>query len=74
MKAADNGHTDVIKLLLRAGASVEAKDNVSKRISICACVCVLYSCIMVLFYSDNVSVTILGSQHESCAITLMKIL
>ena len=51
MNAAYYGHTDIIKLLLEAGASVEATDNVSKRISICACVCVLYSCIMVLFYS-----------------------
>ena len=51
MRAADNGHTDVIKLLLEAGASVEAKGPVSKRISICTCVFVLYSCIIVLFYS-----------------------
>ena len=40
MLAAGNGHTDVIKLLLEAGASVEAKNKVSKRISICTCVCV----------------------------------
>ena len=59
MWAALNGHSDVIKVLLEAGASIEAKDNVSKRISICTCVCVcvcvcvrlLYSCIIVLFYS-----------------------
>ena len=55
MLAAYNGHSDVIKLLLEAGASIEAKDNVSKRISICTCVCVclcvLCSCIIVLFYS-----------------------
>ena len=55
MLAAANGHTDVIKLLLEAGASIEAKTTVSKRISICTCVCVcvcvLYSCIIVLFYS-----------------------
>ena len=54
MWAASNGHTDVIKVLLEAGASIEAKNNVSKRISICTCVCVcvcvLYSCIIVLFY------------------------
>ena len=53
--AAVNGHADVVKLLLGAGASIEAKDTVSKRISICTCVfvcvCVLYSCIIVLFYS-----------------------
>ena len=49
MKAAYNGHADVLKVLLGAGAAIEAKDNVSKRISICTCVCVrvLYSCIIV---------------------------
>ena len=57
MWAADNGHSDVVKVLLDAGADIEAKDNVSKRISICTCVCVcvcvcvLYSCIIVSFYS-----------------------
>ena len=55
MFAANNGKADAIKVLLEAGASTEAKDNVSKRISICTCVCVclcvLYSCIIVLFYS-----------------------
>ena len=55
MLAAENGHSDVIKVLLDAGADIEAKDDVSKRISICTCVymsvCVLYSCIIVLFYS-----------------------
>ena len=40
MRAAYNGHSDVIKLLLAAGASIEAKDRVSKRIFICTCVCV----------------------------------
>ena len=40
MWAAYNGHSDVIKVLLEAGASIEAKDNVSKRISICTCLCV----------------------------------
>ena len=55
MVAAYNGHSGVVKVLLEAGASIEAKDNVSKRISICTCVCVcvcvLYSCIIALFYS-----------------------
>ena len=41
--AAYNGHNDAIRLLLEAGASIEAKDNVSKRISICTCVFV-YVC------------------------------
>ena len=42
MYAAKNGKADVIKVLLDAGADIEAKDNVSKRISIsiCTCVCV----------------------------------
>ena len=40
MKAAYNGHSDVVKVLLEAGALIEAKDDVSKRISICTCVCV----------------------------------
>ena len=53
MWAANYGKADVIKVLLEAGASIEAKTTVSKRISICTCVCVflLYSCIIVLFYS-----------------------
>ena len=59
MWAAQYGHADTVKLLLEAGASIEAKGPVSKRISICTCVCVrlLYSSIIVydmskvLFYS-----------------------
>ena len=55
MRAAQNGHSDTVRVLIDAGADIEAKDNVSKRISICTCVCVcvcvLYSCIIVLFYS-----------------------
>ena len=38
MLAAHNGTADVVKLLLEAGASIEAKNSVSKRISICTCV------------------------------------
>ena len=38
--AACYGHSDTIKVLLDAGAAIEAKDIVSKRISICTCVCV----------------------------------
>ena len=53
--AAIYGHANIIKVLLEAGADIEAKNNVSKRIPICTCVCVcvcvLYSCIIVLFYS-----------------------
>ena len=40
MWAAQNGHSDVIKVLIDAGAAIEAKDTVSKRISISVCVCV----------------------------------
>ena len=37
--AASNGNVDIVRLLLEAGASTEAESNVSKRISICTCVC-----------------------------------
>ena len=47
MWAAQCGHTDVVKLLIDAGADIEAKNDVSKRISICTfvcvCVCVCYT-------------------------------
>ena len=61
MWAADNGHSDTVKLLLDAGASIEAKNNVSKRIFIftyvrmcvCVCVCVIFlHHSVVLFYSS----------------------
>ena len=44
MRAARTGHSDTVKLLLEAGASIEAKTTVSKRISINThvCVCVYY--------------------------------
>ena len=47
MVAAENGHSDTVKLLIDAGAAIEAKDNVSKRIStclahMCVCLCVCY--------------------------------
>ena len=43
MWAAGSGSSDTVRVLLEAGAAIEAKDNVSKRISICTyvCVCVL---------------------------------
>ena len=50
--AAQDGHTDIIKLLLEAGASIEAKDDVSKRISICTCVCVCV-CVCVILFHDS---------------------
>ena len=46
MLAADNGHSDTVRVLIDAGAAIEAKDNVSKRISICTCVCV---CVFVCY-------------------------
>ena len=55
MLAASNGNADVIKVLLEAGASIEAKNSVSKRISICTCVCVCVIFLhhsVVLFYSS----------------------
>ena len=51
--AANNGNADVIKLLLEAGALIEAKDTVSKRISICTCVCVRM-CVCVIFLHHSV--------------------
>ena len=56
MLAANNGHADTVRVLLEAGASIEAKNTVSKRISICAYVCVGVCAIflhhsIVLFYS-----------------------
>ena len=40
MWAAHGGHFEVTEVLVEAGASIEAKDNVSKTISIFTCVCV----------------------------------
>ena len=51
MRAALNGNADVVKVLLVAGASTEAKDIVSKRIFICTCVCV---CVCVIFLHHSV--------------------
>ena len=42
MLAAEKGKADVVKVLLEAGASTEAKTTVSKRISIFTCV---YVCV-----------------------------
>ena len=57
MLAARYGTAETVKLLLEAGASIEAKNTVSKRISICTCacvyVCVLYSCIIVCMISEK---------------------
>ena len=40
MWAAKYGKADTVKVLLDAGAAIEAKSTVSKRISISTCVCV----------------------------------
>ena len=40
MWAAGSGSSDIVRVLLEAGAAFEAKDKVSKRIYICTCVCV----------------------------------
>ena len=40
MLAARDGNADIVKVLLESEADIEAKDDVSKRISICTCVCV----------------------------------
>ena len=48
MLAVQNGNADVVRLLLEAGASTEARDIVSIRdIYMHMCVCVLYSFIIV---------------------------
>ena len=39
MRAAYNGEAEVTKVLIDAGALIEAKDTVSKTISILTCVC-----------------------------------
>ena len=54
MYAADNGNADTVSLLLAAGADIEAKNSVSKRISICLahmCGCV---CVCVIFFHHSV--------------------
>ena len=51
MRAAHDGHADVVKVLIDAGAAIEAKGHVSKRISICTCV---YVCVCVVFLHHSV--------------------
>ena len=64
MQAAYNGKADIVSLLLAAGTDIEAKNSVSKRMS----VCLAHVCVYVLYSS------IIDSLHEGCAIFLMKIL
>ena len=56
MCAANNGHSGVVKVLIDAGADIEAKNKVSKRISICTCVfvCMVYVCVCVIFLHHSV--------------------
>ena len=54
MQAAYNGKADIVRLLLAAGADVDVKDIVSKRISIClahVCICV---CVCIIFFHHSV--------------------
>ena len=54
MEAAYTGNADTVILLHAAGADIEAKNRVSKRISIClahVCVCV---CVRVIFFHHSV--------------------
>ena len=50
INAAFNGHSKVVKLLLEAGALIEAKNNVSKRISICTD---MYACMSVCVENEE---------------------
>ena len=56
MQAAENGNAHSVRLLLGAGADIDAKDYVSKRISIClahVCVCVCV-CVCIIFFHRSV--------------------
>ena len=54
MYAARNGTADTVRVLLEAGASIEAKDTVSKRnIYMHMCMCV-YVCVCVIFLHHSV--------------------
>ena len=60
MQAALYDESDIVSLLLAAGSDIEARNIVSKRISIClvhvcvsVCVCVLYSSIIVCMISEK---------------------
>ena len=55
MLAARYGTADIVKLLLEAGALIEAKTTVSKRISICTYVCVCVCvCVCYIFLRHSV--------------------
>ena len=50
MHAAYNGHSKVVKLLLEAGALIEARETVSKRISMCT---YMYACMSVCVENEE---------------------
>ena len=52
MWAANGGHYEVTKFLVEAGASIEAKNIVSKTIFICAYVCVCV-CVWISLFSHH---------------------
>ena len=54
MLAAYYDNADIVSLLLAAGADIEARNSVSKRISVClahVCICV---CVCVIFLHHSV--------------------
>ena len=56
MWAIEGFDADIVSLLLAAGADIEARNNVSKRISIClahVCVCVCV-CVCIIFFHRSV--------------------
>ena len=50
MLAVENGNGDSIRLLLGAGADIDATNSVSKRVSIC----LAHVCVCVIFYHRSV--------------------
>jgi ankyrin repeat protein len=42
MKAAENGHKDIVRMLLDAGADPSPADRVSSCVCVCVYVCALY--------------------------------
>ena len=54
MRAADNGHSDIVRYLIEKGAEVNDKNDVSNWLSMytyeCERVCVFYSSSMILFH------------------------
>ena len=58
MQAADKGKADIVRFLLAAGADIEARNSVSRRISkclahVCMCVCVRV-CVCIIYFHGSV--------------------